>query len=84
MADFSKQGGVLTGREERYDGFAGEPRSVGGAMSSTSATDQYTSTTGSSTGLGSSGHHSGSAAATKDRMNPKTDSDRDGKAGIMD
>ena len=32
MADFKKQGGVLTGREERYDGFEGEPRSVGGAL----------------------------------------------------
>lgn len=34
MADFQKQGGVLTGREERYDGFEGEPRSVGGALGS--------------------------------------------------
>ncbi|KAF2145678.1 uncharacterized protein K452DRAFT_264912 [Aplosporella prunicola CBS 121167] len=33
LADFKKQGGVLTGREERYDGFEGEPRSVGGALS---------------------------------------------------
>jgi len=33
MADFKTQGGVLTGREERYDGFEGEPRSVGGALS---------------------------------------------------
>lgn len=29
MADFKKQGGSLTGREERYDGFEGEPRAVG-------------------------------------------------------
>lgn len=32
LADFKKQGGVLGGREERYDGFDGEPRSVGGAL----------------------------------------------------
>jgi len=32
MSDFKKQGGVLSGREERYDGFEGEPRSVGGAL----------------------------------------------------
>ena len=32
LADFKKQGGVLTGREERYDGFQGEPRSVGGSL----------------------------------------------------
>jgi hypothetical protein len=31
MADFKKQGGSLTGREERYDGFEGEPRSIGKA-----------------------------------------------------
>lgn len=30
MAEFKKQGGILTGREERYDWFEGEPRSVGG------------------------------------------------------
>lgn len=34
MSDFKKQGGVLSGREERYDGFQGEPRSVGGALGS--------------------------------------------------
>lgn len=44
MADFKKQGGSLTGREERYDGFEGEPRAVGGALG------------GSSTGH--TGHHS--------------------------
>lgn len=30
MAEFKRQGGILTGREERYDFFEGEPRSVGG------------------------------------------------------
>ncbi|THX12266.1 hypothetical protein D6D13_04306 [Aureobasidium pullulans] len=49
MADFKKQGGVLTGREERYDGFEGEPRTVGGS---------HTSTTGISTGTGLTGSHS--------------------------
>ncbi|KAK7720381.1 hypothetical protein SLS57_005470 [Botryosphaeria dothidea] len=33
MAEFKKQGGVLSGREERYDGFEGEPRNIGGALS---------------------------------------------------
>ncbi|GAB7352499.1 hypothetical protein MBLNU459_g2901t1 [Dothideomycetes sp. NU459] len=46
MADFKKQGGVLSGREERYDGFEGEPRSVGGA-----------STTGTTGHHGHHGHH---------------------------
>jgi len=48
MAEFKKQGGVLTGREERYDGFEGEPRSVGGALSGSA--DEYTSNTTGTTG----------------------------------
>jgi len=32
MDDFKKQGGVLGGREERYDGFEGEPKNIGGTM----------------------------------------------------
>jgi hypothetical protein len=28
MAEFKKQGGSLTGREERQDGFIGEPKSA--------------------------------------------------------
>lgn len=38
MADFKKQGGTLTGREERYDGFEGEPRAVGSTLGSSSGT----------------------------------------------
>jgi len=38
MEDFKKQGGVLSGREERYDGFEGEPRQVGNSTH-TSATE---------------------------------------------
>jgi hypothetical protein len=34
IADFKKQGGSLTGREERCDGFEGEPRFIGKAMGS--------------------------------------------------
>ena len=64
MADFKKQGGSLTGREERYDGFEGEPRGVGSALgggSSTTGTSSYdnTGTTGTSgydsTGRGTTG-----------------------------
>ncbi|PSN72880.1 hypothetical protein BS50DRAFT_542087 [Corynespora cassiicola Philippines] len=33
MSEFKSQGGVLGGREERFDGFAGEPKKVGGIMS---------------------------------------------------
>ncbi|KAF2018734.1 hypothetical protein BU24DRAFT_488810 [Aaosphaeria arxii CBS 175.79] len=32
MAEFKEKGGILGGREERYDGFEGEPRNIGGAV----------------------------------------------------
>ncbi|CAD0099650.1 unnamed protein product [Aureobasidium mustum] len=50
MADFKKQGGVLTGREERYDGFEGEPRTVGGAHTSTTGTGLTGAGLGNTTG----------------------------------
>jgi hypothetical protein len=31
MHEFKEKGGVLGGREERYDGFEGEPKNIGGA-----------------------------------------------------
>lgn len=34
MAEFKKAGGTLTGREERYDGFEGEPKSMMGKVES--------------------------------------------------
>lgn len=32
MEEFRKQGGVLGGRGEKYDGFEGEPRAIGKAL----------------------------------------------------
>ncbi|KAH0382428.1 hypothetical protein KCU92_g6247, partial [Aureobasidium melanogenum] len=125
MADFKKQGGVLTGREERYDGFEGEPRTVGGAHTSSTTTTTgtglsgsglsgsgYSNTTGRET-LGERvregeadlkhGHHHSTTGSTgtgygresqidsktgkpslMDKLNPKKDTDGDGKAGMMD
>jgi len=37
MADFKKHGGLLTGRDERNDGFEGEPREFGNALGSQSS-----------------------------------------------
>jgi len=51
MADFKRQGGTLTGREERYDGFEGEPRAVGSSLGGST-----TGTTGT-TGTGLTGSH---------------------------
>lgn len=48
MADFKKQGGSLTGREERYDGFEGEPKAVGGALGG----HHHGTGTGTGTGVG--------------------------------
>ncbi|KAK3174518.1 hypothetical protein OEA41_001764 [Lepraria neglecta] len=58
MADFKKQGGSLTGREERYDGFEGEPRAVGGALGGS------TGTTGTTGHHGHHGHHTGTTGTT--------------------
>ena len=48
MADYKKQGGVLSGREERHDGFAGEPKTIGTGMGTA---------TGTATGLASGATH---------------------------
>lgn len=34
LSDFKSKGGVLGGREERYDGFEGEPKHIGGTLGS--------------------------------------------------
>lgn len=72
MADFKKQGGSLTGREERYDGFEGEPRAVGGALSSSSTTG--TGLTGTH-GHNTAGPHSSNL---ENKLDPRVDSDMDG------
>lgn len=89
MADFKKQGGSLSGREERYDGFEGEPRAVGSALGGSSTTGLGSSST---TGLGSSsttgtsgltgttghhGHHSNTGSTTanlENKLDPRVDS----------
>jgi hypothetical protein len=38
MDEFKQKGGVLGGREERYDGFEGEPKNIGGAAAKVAAT----------------------------------------------
>ena len=72
MADFKRQGGSLTGREERYDGFEGEPKSVGSALgSSTHGTHGHHSTT--------AGPHNSNLA---NKADPRVDSDRDGSRNL--
>ena len=82
MADFKKQGGSLTGREERYDGFEGEPRAVGSALGGTGTTGS--GTTGS--GYGSSGYGSSTSGPhssnLENKVDPRVDSDRDGSRNL--
>lgn len=66
MADFKKQGGTLSGREERFDGFEGEPRAIGSTLGST--------TSGITSGT-TSGPHS---SKMENKLDPRVDSDRDG------
>lgn len=65
MADFKNQGGVLAGREERYDGFQGEPRSVGGGnVSSGNVGSSERSQMGTSGNqMGSSGNQMGTSGS---------------------
>lgn len=79
LADFKKQGGSLTGREERYDGFEGEPRAVGGALGGSSAIG---------TGLSGTHHHHGQNTAgphssnLENKFDPRVDSDMDGSRRV--
>lgn len=80
MADFKKQGGSLSGREERYDGFEGEPRAVGGALGGSS--------TGTGVaGSGLTGHHGQTTAGPhssnmENKLDPRVDSDMDGSRNM--
>lgn len=67
MADFKKQGGTLQGREERYDGFEGEPKAVGGALGGSHHGSHHTGTTGSGYNPGTTGSGvTGSGYGTND------------------
>ena len=71
MADFKKQGGSLTGREERYDGFEGEPRAVGSALGGSSNSMGGRQTT--------AGPHTSNV---ENKMDPRVDSDMDGSRNM--
>jgi len=89
MSEYKNRGGVLGGREEKYDGFEGEPKHIGGALGGIGKTHHQE-------GLGHQKHDSGSevhglhgaGGAVKptlgQKLNPKIDADGDGKTGIMD
>ncbi|KAI9822949.1 MAG: hypothetical protein M1826_000331 [Phylliscum demangeonii] len=75
LSEFQRHGGTLSGREERIDGFEGEPKAVGSTLggstttgTSSGYTGSSTGTTGSTTGTSglSSGHHGHSTGASAD------------------
>lgn len=70
LADFKKQGGSLTGRDERYDGFEGEPKAIGSALAASSLHHHHT---------GTSGPHSSNV---ENKLDPRIDSDRDGSRNL--
>lgn len=71
LADFKKQGGVLTGREERYDGFEGEPRSIGGGLAGAGAAGAGVAAVGA-TGAATSRRRgsASSSSSSEDDKNP--------------
>lgn len=93
MEEFKKQGGVLGGRGEKYDGFEGEPRAIGKALGGhdhphTGPTAPHGIVDGAGTGatgsLGSGTGRDGTAKPSMmDKLNPLKDSDHDGKKGFM-
>ncbi|CZT11695.1 uncharacterized protein RAG0_15777 [Rhynchosporium agropyri] len=79
MSEFKHQGGHLSGREERTDAFAGEPRAVGGTLGGHGA-----DAIGSTTTHGSHDSHDKHAKPSlMDKLNPMKDANGDGKAGFM-
>ncbi len=75
MADFKKQGGSLTGREERYDGFEGEPKAVGSSLGGSTGTGighHDSSHVGGHHGSSNVGPHSSNLG---NRADPRVDSD---------
>ena len=79
MEDYKKQGGALSGREERYDGFEGEPRNIGSALSGKDHHSNYAedidtgkaggaSNVGGAGNIGNTGSHSFSMANKVDSL----------------
>ncbi|KAF8850081.1 hypothetical protein BDZ45DRAFT_662264 [Acephala macrosclerotiorum] len=65
MDEFKRQGGHLSGREERTDAFGGEPRSVGGTLGGAGARGTTSLTENDSTRSGRhTGSHLGSTGAS--------------------
>merc|ERR1712093_931235 len=86
MDEFKKQGGHLSGRDERTDAFAGEPRSVGGTLGgagahgTTSLTEKDAHGTHSTHGTGAGVGGTGLRSSTSHSSSNTTGA----KPGLMD
>lgn len=98
LSEYKAQGGPITGREERHDGFVGEPNTVGGTLGGPGAAGTTSLTAdGAEAASTGAGHASGTThtiatdetsgthkkVGLMDKLNPKKDADGDGKAGFM-
>ncbi len=82
MDEFKRQGGSLTGREERTDAFGGEPRSVGGTLGGAGAkgTTSLTESEDVLSGRHGQGHHHGHGHHNNSSLDPNGA----GSTGISD
>ncbi|KAF2125608.1 hypothetical protein P153DRAFT_90328 [Dothidotthia symphoricarpi CBS 119687] len=95
MDEFKAKDGVLTGREERYDEFEGVPKGIGGSTAGglgAAHGTEHRAAHGSEHGAvhgtehraaHDSKHETGHKPSLMDKLNPKVDSNGDGKAGFM-
>ncbi|KAI9752366.1 MAG: hypothetical protein M1815_000578 [Lichina confinis] len=69
LSDYQRQGGTLSGRNERIDGFEGEPKAVAAAIGGTplSSSTGHTGTTGVGAGAPRTHRRRSSSASSSDR-----------------
>ena len=78
MSEFRAQGGSLRGREERVDGFEGEPKPVASTLGGGSVPTGLSSTHGN-TGVSGAGPHN---SKLENKLGPRVDSDLDGSRNM--
>jgi hypothetical protein len=83
MTEFKNRGGALNGREERYDGFQGEPKHIGGELLH-GITKGHKKHDSAGDVEGMHAQNVSKKPTMGDKLNPKVDADGDGKRGIMD
>ncbi|KAI9798139.1 MAG: hypothetical protein M1825_005643 [Sarcosagium campestre] len=80
LNEFQRHGGTLGGREERIDGFEGEPKGVSSALGSSAANIGNSNSRGTTTSSNAGPHDSNLG----NKLDPRVDSDRDGSRQVGD